>query len=102
MPMIAVDHTRMSSGIPCFLSSASKQTGVGTGDQYEDHRMIDSSKEEIYLLGNIERMIKGACSIEKNHAADKYAHGKNDNRIIRVHRFADQWEGTDNCTDHSD
>ena len=47
-------------------------------------------------------MVKGACPIEKNHAADKYAHGKNDNGIIRVHRLADQWKGTDNCTDHRD
>lgn len=37
-------------------------------------------------------MIKGACPIEENHAADKYAHGKNDNRIIRVYCFANQWE----------
>ena len=47
-------------------------------------------------------MVKGACSVKKNHATDKYTHGKNNDGIIRVYCFADKWKSTDNCTDHSD
>ena len=47
-------------------------------------------------------MVKGACSVKKNHAADKYTHGKNNDGIIRVYCFADKWKSTDNCTDNSD
>ena len=69
---------------------------VGACDQHKDHRMIDSSENKIYFLGNIQRVIDCAGGIEHDHTADKYDHGGNSHVTACQNCFMKQGKGTEN------
>ena len=41
---------------------------VGSGDQDEDHHVVDFSQQLVDFWGNIQRVVDGAGSIEADHA----------------------------------
>lgn len=58
--------------------------GIGSGDQDEDHHVVDLSKHFVDCGGDIQRMIDGAGRIEQDHAADEYDHGYNTDSVVRL------------------
>lgn len=75
---------------------------VGAGDQNEDHRVIDTAKQQVHLRGDIQRVIETAGTIKKNHAPDENRHGKYGNTAVTPGRLENQREGADNSASHGD
>lgn len=70
---------------------------VGSGDQDEDHHVIDLSENFIDMFRDIEGVIDGTCGVEQDHTDDEdteslYMHGSRDRRGLDQKR---------RCGDHS-
>lgn len=48
---------------------------VGSGDQDEDHHVVDFPKDLIDMLRNVEGVVDRACGVEQDHADDEDAQG---------------------------
>ena len=47
----------------------------GSGDQDEDHHVVDFPKDLIDMLRNVEGVVDRACGVEQDHADDEDAPG---------------------------
>ena len=73
---------------------------VGTGNEDEDHSVVNAAKQQVHLGGNVQRVIEAAGAIKKNHTSDKNRHGKNSSVAVALYRFKQQREGADDSSTH--
>jgi len=75
---------------------------VGTGDQYEDHHVVDLFEHFVDLLRDIEGVVDGAGSVKQDHTDDKDGDGDRGKEAGCENCFCDQRNRGDDGQDHCD
>ena len=75
---------------------------VSSGNQDENHHVVDLTQDFINVLGNIKGVVGRAGGIEQNHADDKHSQRRKMARICFSSRFVKQRNCRDHRADHRD
>ncbi len=77
----------------CILQDNKADGGVGTGNEYVNHHMVQFPKCPIDFFGEIERVIDSAGRIQQKHTDNKNADREQVNRRFCLCSTEKQWEG---------
>ena len=75
---------------------------ISSGDQNENHHMINFFQHFVELFGNIECVVCSAGRVEKDHADNEDCDGHCGECAGSQRSFCDQRDCCDDCEDHSD